>query len=250
MADGRWRMADGMATGRQGDVHAHVCKSIRNPPSTIRHPIRLVIFDLGGVMVKLAGSWEKACRIADVPQNEKMIPLTQFYHQLMAQHVHAHEIGALDGPQFDRELAAALQISVEQAHALHMAIIVEPYPGIEPVLAALRAAGIATACLSNTNADHWAIMTGKGYPASLPLDQLDHHFASHLLQMRKPNDEIYARVEQLTGLAPAEILFFEDTPANVEAALRRGWISVRIDPKADPMTQVTTHLKRLGILNG
>lgn len=225
-------------------------ESICHLPSAICHPIRMVIFDLGGVMVKLAGSWEKACRIAGVEPNEKMIPLSQFYHQLMAPHVHAHEVGAIDGCQFDRELAAALAISVEQAHALHMAVIVEPYQGIEPVISALRAAGVATACLSNTNADHWALMTGKGNAASLPLDQLDHHFASHLMKMRKPNDEIYAQVERDTGLAPASILFFDDTPANVEAARRRGWISIRIDPEADPMTQITAHLKRLGVLQG
>lgn len=41
--------------------------------------------------------------------------------------------------------------------------------------------------------------------------------------LSKPQDEIYALAEQRFGAAPEELLFLDDSPANVEAARARGW---------------------------
>jgi putative hydrolase of the HAD superfamily len=41
--------------------------------------------------------------------------------------------------------------------------------------------------------------------------------------LSKPQDEIYALAEERFGAAPEELLFLDDSPANVEAAQARGW---------------------------
>lgn len=47
-------------------------------------------------------------------------------------------------------------------------------------------------------------------------------YYSHLMGMRKPNDDIFEAVLQENGLIPAETLFIDDNPHNIEAAGRLG----------------------------
>lgn len=51
----------------------------------------------------------------------------------------------------------------------------------------------------------------------------DERFVSARLKMMKPDPRIYAYVTEKTGHAPERILFIDDAPANVEAALCAGW---------------------------
>jgi FMN phosphatase YigB (HAD superfamily) len=81
------------------------------------------------------------------------------------------------------------------------------------------------------------------------MDRLTHHFASHLMQARKPDEAIYAQVEREVGLPPDQILFFDDLPENIEAAHRRGWNAQWIDPAVDdPIFQIRSTLRRYRII--
>ncbi len=51
------------------------------------------------------------------------------------------------------------------------------------------------------------------------------HYAADL-GAAKPHADFYARIEQRTGLAPADIFFADDKQDNVDAALARGWQAV------------------------
>ncbi|MEM6750605.1 MAG: HAD-IA family hydrolase [Planctomycetota bacterium] len=199
-------------------------------------PLEWVIFDLGGVMVRLAGSWSKACELAGVAP-----PASIDDPALMAELlplVDQSERGQLDQAGFCRGVADAAGMRVEDVHDVTTAWLVEPYPGLDGLIDRLHAAGLKTACLSNTNAHHWSIMTGEGNAASLPLGRLHRRFASHVVGARKPEASIYAHVEAELGAAPGALMFFDDNLPNVEAALARGWRSVRVDPHADPAAQV------------
>jgi len=122
------------------------------------------------------------------------------------------------------------------------------YPGIDGLLDELSSAGIRTACLSNTSDLHWQMMLAPAGPNALPLGRLDYRFASHLVRLRKPDAAIYAHVERETGVAPRNIVFFDDVEENVDAARRRGWRVCRIDPAPDdPIPQVRRFLKTLGV---
>ena len=80
------------------------------------------------------------------------------------------------------------------------------------------------------------------------MHRIKHHFASHLLRLRKPDQAIYAHVESATGSSPEQIVFFDDMLENVQAAGQRGWHASQILADRDPIVQVREHLPRLGVL--
>jgi len=142
--------------------------------------------------------------------------------------------------------AEFLDCSVEDARRIHNGILVEEYPGIPRLVADIRAAGLITACLSNTNAPHWECLTD---PALFPtVSGLDYPLASHNLEVAKPDHAIYGRFLEITGVNADEVVFFDDGVKNVVAAKELGWESLRIDPFGDPAAQMRTHLENLGIL--
>ena len=124
------------------------------------------------------------------------------------------------------------------------------YAGVAELLDELGAAGVATACLSNTNATHWQLMGDPASHSHFPFDRLTHAFASHLLRLRKPDEAIYAHVERATGAAGGEIVFFDDVAENVDAAARRGLARLSHRPVApdDPLPQVRSRLRAHGVL--
>ena len=127
-----------------------------------------------------------------------------------------------------------------------MAIIQPEYPGILELVNALHAAGCATACLSNTCASHWAALVDPArYPA---IARLGARHASHLFGLMKPDPHIYRRFEQAMGAQPAEILFFDDGPANVAAARQRGWRAEQITDPDDSLPELCRALVHYGIL--
>ncbi len=73
--------------------------------------------------------------------------------------------------------------------------------------------------LSNYADEAFAVAEGK-YDF---FDLADARFVSSRLQMMKPEMRIYDHVVQATGHDPARMLFVDDTPGNIEAALYAGW---------------------------
>ena len=73
-------------------------------------------------------------------------------------------------------------------------------------------------------------LTNYGYGTfadSIPLfpffEEFDRTYVSGRMGVVKPNAEIYRRVEEDCGIAPAGLLFTDDRPENVAAAEARGW---------------------------
>ena len=82
-----------------------------------------------------------------------------------------------------------------------------PFPGWHDLIDAVHAANIRTACLSNTNATHWRLMTTPGSAHHLPLDRLHFRIASHLVGAYKPEPAIYEALERESSVAPNRIVF-------------------------------------------
>ncbi len=203
--------------------------------------VRLVVFDLGRVLIRICDDWKHACAVAGVPAPG--IELSDAATAALHEAVCAAEVGRIDLDEFARASAPHLGISPEHVVALSHAYLRGPYPGASELLDDLRAAGVATACLSNTNANHWRLMTDPAGPNFMPFDRLTHRFASHLVRARKPDDRIYAHVEAETGVGPGEIIFFDDVDENIETARRRGWDAHQIRIDADPIAQARTVLR-------
>ena len=111
---------------------------------------------------------------------------------------------------------------------------------------AIRAAGVETACLSNTNERHWELMTAQPlhYPAFAAFGR---RHASHLLGLAKPDPAIYRAFEEHSGVPAGMIVFFDDRAENVAAARNAGWRAELIDPRGDTAAQAAAVLRRLGL---
>lgn len=204
----------------------------------------LLVFDLGGVLIRICRDWAQACAESGVTLPADLSPIAATLHQLVA----LSETGAMEQDAFCTALGRELDMGRQQVHDACTAYLLGPYPGTHALLDELAQRGVATACLSNTNAHHWAMMTRPGHRHCLGLDRLDHRFASHLIGLRKPDPAIYRHVQEQTAVAPERILFFDDAPENVDAAAACGWAARLIDREGDPAVQIRDHLRRYDVL--
>jgi FMN phosphatase YigB (HAD superfamily) len=210
--------------------------------------IRCVCFDWGGVILRICRSFGEGCRAAGIDlrgdHGEK-----PFANERKG-HSEAYQLGQLRDEDYFANIAEAMGglYSAEEVERIHHAWLVEEYPGVRELIERLNATpGIATALLSNTNAAHWrrqfplqASNLRRFEAASL----LHHRHASHLLGLAKPHPSIYRAFEAHTGFRPAEILFFDDLPDNIQAARKCGWRAEQIDHTGDTAAQMTGHLRR------
>lgn len=188
----------------------------------------LVCFDLGGVFIRLQPDLASACRDAGVPFRGGWEHLASEAPRLAL--IERYQIGAIECGDYYRAMSdlSAGRYGPEEIEAIHRVWVIEPYAGIDALLDELDAAGLATACLSNTNASHWRWLEGIA-----PFKRLQHRHASHLLGFHKPDERIYRAFEREVGRSGAEIVLFDDLAENVEAATRLGWRAHRIDPQGD-----------------
>lgn len=207
---------------------------------------RLVIFDLGRVLIRICDDWRHACVVAGVP-----VPAGQLDERAQAalhQAVCDTEVGKIDLDGFAHATCSLMGIEPQHVKRLSDAYLLGPYPGSEELLDELHARGVHTACLSNTNANHWRLLLDPAGPHYGTMRRLTHQFASHLVGARKPDEAIFAHVERQCGRTGPEIAFFDDLPANVVAASSRGWHARHIDPLRDPLPQLRKYLQELELL--
>jgi putative hydrolase of the HAD superfamily len=211
------------------------------------HPnARVICFDLGRVLVRICDDWRHACEQAGIP-----VPTGEFdstANERIMRAVIRSETGKIDITGFSREAASYLRLEPDQVRALSDAYLLGVYPGVSELLADIHAQGLLTACLTNTNENHWRILKEARHEEFAALDALDHQFASHLIGLRKPDTAIYDHVEKALSFSGEQIVFFDDLADNITAAADRGWIARLIALDGDPVAQVRAHLKSLQVL--
>lgn len=206
--------------------------------------IRMVCFDLGGVLIRICRSWREGCTAASLPLRLESIedPSSANGRREISR---LYQTGRITTEQYWRELSASTNhlYSPHEIERIHHAWMLGEYEGVADVIDAIHAANIATACLSNTNHAHWVRM--DEFPAVM---KLHHRLASHELRLAKPDHEIYREFERLTQMRSEQILFFDDLPENIEAAKAVGWHAVAIDPLSRTDAQITAALRTHGIV--
>ncbi|MFG0293127.1 MAG: HAD-IA family hydrolase [Phycisphaerales bacterium JB050] len=217
------------------------------------HGVRVVCFDLGGVVVRIARSWAEACAAAGVEDRSG-----ESFHapDLLSgrrELSDAYQIGDLACEAYFERVAeqSAGLYTAEEIERVHRAWVFEPYPGVEELVERLNAIdGLITACLSNTNHSHWQDLqrADAGRWSAPAIQKLHTRLVSHELRAVKPNADIYQLAEGRFGASGDQIVFFDDLAENVEAACARGWRAFQIDHEADTAQQMTGHLARLGVL--
>jgi HAD superfamily hydrolase (TIGR01509 family) len=216
--------------------------------SPLTNSPRLVIFDLGRVLVRICDSWKHACTLAGIADQITWRDLDTAEQAQITPIIHDFDTGQIDLHTFAQRAGPLRGLSIEQMIAMNNAYLLGPFPGAAELLDDLNIAGHITACLSNTNPNHWKRLTNPADPHGQLLARLRHRFGSHLMQVRKPNPEIYARVERETNTPAEQIIFFDDLPENIAAARERGWTAHLVEIVENPIPAIRAHLQYEGVL--
>jgi putative hydrolase of the HAD superfamily len=210
--------------------------------SAMTGSIRVVCFDIGGVVVRICRSWTEGCAAAGLEARRPSL----WEHAKAARLalVRRHQIGRIDGTTFAREISALWGglYSPAEIMGIHRAWLLDEYEGIGDLIESVHRAGLETAALSNTCHEHWCRM-GE-YPAVM---RIHHLLPSHQLGLQKPDPLMYRRAEQRLGHRGAEIIFFDDKLKNIDAARTAGWHAEAIDPSTSTVPQITDALGARGI---
>lgn len=128
----------------------------------------LVCFDLGNVVVRICQDWRQACERAGLPVHPEVE--SELTRRLIADLDHRHEIHAIGNDDFYREVAKAAsgRYTPREVESIHAAWLLGEHPGMSDLIDELAAAGIETACLSNTNDAHWTMMMASLPPSGSP----------------------------------------------------------------------------------
>lgn len=204
--------------------------------------VELVCFDLGGVVVRLCRSWDEGCLAAGVEVRDRTRTPEQEAQRKAA--VEAYQRGELSNEAFFETVAGTFNGAYTPAEVerVHAAWILREYEGVRELIEALNDADVRTACLSNTNDGHWQKLTT--WDAVVALGS---RHASHEMGLAKPDEAIYRLFEEREDARGDSVLFFEDTPANAEAARAIGWRAEVVDPSEETRPQIEAYLKSHGV---
>jgi glucose-1-phosphatase len=177
-------------------------------------PVKVVLFDVGGVLVQLSGVATVLGWVAD-----RWTPAELWRRWLHSPAVRAFETGRTDATTFAADLVAELELGVEPALFLE-SFAGWPtglYPGTRELLDRIPA-HVTRALLSNSNALHWPRVEGEFGLGEL----IEHRFVSHLTGRIKPDRDSFEHVVSSLGCDAASVFFLDDNLMNVEAAREAG----------------------------
>jgi glucose-1-phosphatase len=137
-----------------------------------------------------------------------------------------HEIGTISDSEYFASLRTSLGIDLPDAQFLDgwNAIYLEEVPGISAALAR-AATRLPIYAFSNTNRAHESCWSQK-YAGTLA--HFRKIFVSSTIGLRKPDPEAFRFVVKEIGVPAGRIVFFDDSPANIEGARSCGLRAVHI----------------------
>jgi len=193
----------------------------------------LICFDLGGILVKMAKSWNECLSWAGYSsfcRPDLDVPVHTF------EPYNLHEVGEMSDSDYLSALMDYLRLpSSADAFQAHLGFLHDAYQGTLELVQDIHHAGLRTACLSNTEEWHWQKMTSLLYPA---VQALQIQTASHLLKARKPEPGIFLAVSSLATVPVDRVVYFDDVQSNVDGALEAGWDAYLIDRFGDTAAQM------------
>jgi glucose-1-phosphatase len=188
-----------------------------------RHQV--ILFDLGGVLVEFDGIDPLIAMTKGRLDREGA---RRFW--LESAWVRRFEIGACTPLEFASGWAGELGVSMSPESLLAEFLSWEkgPYPGALDLLDTLRP-HFTLACLSNNNILHWNYLRdrlGFGNPFHVS-------YLSQELGLMKPDAEVFEAVLKGLQVPGPGILFLDDNPECVEAAIRSGMDARRVNGMDD-----------------
>lgn len=189
---------------------------------------RAVIFDLGGVVLgsplHAIAAYERELGIAAGGVNRVVVDTG---HDGAWSRLERGEL-PMDAfcDAFEAECrAAGFAVSARELMT-RVSAIAAPRPVMLEAIGRLRAAGLATAALTN----NWV---GEGDPASGLKPLFDVFVESAVEGLRKPDPRIYQRTCERLGVVPAEAVFLDDIGLNLRSARALGMATIKVvEPEA------------------
>lgn len=183
-------------------------------------PIRVVLFDLGGVLVELRGvptmmNW--------LDNRMSLEELWTFW--LSSPAVRRFETGRTTPEEFGEQMVCELSLPVgkEEFVASFRSWLGELYPGALDLVRSVPPQ-FTRATLSNNSELHWSRLMND-YALE---DAFHHHFASHLTGKIKPDEDAYQNVLDTLDCSANEVLFLDDNALNIKAARQIGMHAVQV----------------------
>lgn len=178
----------------------------------MKNNIDVILFDLGGVLIELGqGPFP-----TDWFPDDEGYSLKQWFHSKIGQDF---ERGKLSAEEFGKAIRDDLHLDATVPEILK-AFTQWPiglYAGADELLNTLNQT-YTLAVLSNINELHWPRVT---HEFNL-LRYTDHLFASHLLQLAKPEKAAFEAVLSTLNVNASSVLFYDDNADNIKAALELG----------------------------
>jgi len=182
-----------------------------------------LLFDFGGVVFRwhppsfLARVWPDRC-----PDEDAGRLVAQTFFTAYGGDWGAFDQGLIDASTVTARIACRTGWPLQEVAAVVAAVPdeLQPIEGTVALIEALRQAGHRLGYLSNMPAPY-ADHLERTYPLTQWFER-GGVFSSRV-KLSKPMVEVLALTEQLLQAAPQEILFIDDHPQNIEAALARGW---------------------------
>ena len=121
-----------------------------------------------------------------------------------------------------------------------------PIASMRSAIQRVRDSGLPIGILSNTCFAHWDWVVRQGWPVME--GPFDVTVLSYEVGVMKPDAGIYEAAEKMAmqsaGVAPSGLLFLDDKPENVEAAIARGWNAAECLGGDDAISQ----LEKFGVI--
>jgi len=189
------------------------------PNEIMPKQIRVLLFDLGGVLIELNN-------LSTLLQfNGSEMPVNKLWSDwLSSPAARAFEMGISTKEQFADKYIEETNLPISRNEFLNAFTQLPKglYPDTHRLIDRCRDRYFI-ACLSNTNAIHWQRLIHE-----MGIDGMfDQHFASHLTGKLKPDRESFEHVLQSLNCDPPAILFLDDNEMNVKAARSVGIIAYR-----------------------
>ena len=190
-------------------------------------PPRALLFDLGGVIMGL--DWDRCFEHWARASGAEAAALRGRYSFDAA--YKRHEVGEIGELDYYRSLRESLGIELTDAQWAEgwSALFTGEIHDVTRLVAQVRDR-VPVYAFSNTNHAHRRAWAHRFAPAVALFREI---FTSCDLGLRKPERESFHRVAERIGVAPAEILFFDDTAENVEGAREAGLQAILVRSPAD-----------------
>lgn len=188
--------------------------------------IRNLVFDYGGVIVNLHDS-----TVRQAFMDLRVSLWKQLIHRKRIKRLMGEFI---DGVRPTDEVVAEMhalcgsRVTLAQLHQVLGLLAGELPPSRLERIVALRKR-YKVYVLSNINDILWQTCVRQINSAGRSVDEcFDGLFLSYEMGVAKPDEAIYRQMLAETGMNPAETLYFDDRPENVEAGQRLGFVASQV----------------------